>query len=249
MLQLKNINKSYKKDLILNDINLKINKNSTMGLVGESGSGKTTLAKLILGLENPSNGEIYINNIPLSKWQKINKGKMSIVFQDYRSSINPHFCIEEALQEPLWGKTKLSKDEIKKILKQVELSENILFKYPHELSGGQLQRVCIARALILKPKFLVFDEALSALDVSTQVQIIHLLQKIKEQYELTYLIITHDLELASSLCDEITILKDGNIIEIINSKYLNKVNHSYTKALLDAVIPLKVFSKEIKNDK
>lgn len=249
MLQLKNINKSYKKDLILNNINLKINKNSTMGIVGESGSGKTTLAKLILGLENPSNGEIYVNDIPLSKWQKINKGKMSIVFQDYRSSINPYFCIEEALQEPLWGKTKLSNDEIKKILKQVELSENILFKYPHELSGGQLQRVCIARALILKPKFLVFDEALSALDVSTQVQIINLLKKIKEQYELTYLFITHDLEVASSLCDEITILKDGNILEIINSKYLNKTNHSYTKALLDAVIPLKVFSKEIKNDK
>jgi nickel transport system ATP-binding protein len=241
MLCVKNVFKQYQGKAVLEEISFDIKQRSCIGLVGESGSGKSTLGRLILGLEKADCGEILMEDAPLHLWLKHHAGAMSVVFQDYNTSINPMFRVTDVLQEPFWmSNTSLTYEASKKLLDNVELSESILKRYVHELSGGQVQRVCLARAIARKPRFLVLDEALSSLDVSIQAQMLNLLLHIKEEYEMTYLFIAHDLESVSALCDRFMVLHQGKIVDEIDLSHPQKeLFHPYTKQLLEAVIPLK----------
>lgn len=241
MLCVKNVFKRYQGKAVLEEISFDIKQRSCIGLVGESGSGKSTLGRLILGLEKADRGEILIEDEPLHLWLKHHTGAMSVVFQDYNTSINPMFRVLDVLQEPFWmSSTSLTYETSKKLLENVELSESVLKRYVHELSGGQVQRVCLARAIARKPRYLVLDEALSSLDVSIQAQMLKLLLQIKEEYEMTYLFIAHDLESVSALCDRFMVLYQGKIVDEIDLSHPQKeFFHPYTKQLLEAVIPLK----------
>ena len=248
LVEVKNIHKSYSKIgtkgklHVLKGIDFHIEEGSCVGLIGESGSGKSTLSRLILGLEKPDDGEIKIEGKPVKKWIKENKGKMSVVFQDYTSSANPNFTVKEVISEPLLALGQ--KEDIDKIveelLEKVGLPTNLVDRYPHELSGGQMQRVCIARAISTKPKFMVLDEAISALDVSIQAQILELLKKLKKDLDMTYLFIAHDLQAVANLCDQVLFLYKGELVENIDSSELAYVKNDYAKRLLDSVIPFSI---------
>ncbi len=167
---------------------------------------------------------------------------MSVVFQDYTSSANPNFTVKEIILEPL--KVLGKKENLDKItedlLDKVGLTIDLLDRYPHELSGGQLQRVCIARSISTKPKFIVLDEAISSLDVSIQAQILELLKDLKDELNITYLFIAHDLQVVTYLCDRIIFLYRGEVVENIHSLNLAYVKNSYAKRLLNSVIPFSI---------
>lgn len=239
MLCVKELCKQYKGKSVLDHLSFDVKSQQCVGLVGESGSGKSTLGRLILGLESAQSGEIMMENEPIHIWKKHHMGAMSVIFQDYTTSINPRFRVEEILQEPFWmSQTTLSLKASHKLLESVELSASLLKRYAHELSGGQLQRVCLARAIAKKPRFLLLDEALSSLDVSIQAQMLQLLREIRETYAMTYLFIAHDLESVSALCDRFLVLHQGKIVDAIDLSQVHKeALHPYTKQLLKAVIP------------
>ncbi|RDY24167.1 ABC transporter ATP-binding protein [Romboutsia maritimum] len=250
MLEVKNIYKSYSKvgkskknklD-VLQGIEFFIEEGECVGLIGESGSGKSTLSRLILGLEKPDKGIINIQGKSINKWIKENRGKISVVFQDYTSSANPRFKVKEVISESLiaMGKTEQINKGVEELLKKVGLSNSLMDKYPHELSGGQLQRVCIARAISTKPKFMVLDEAISSLDVSIQAQILNLLKELKRDLDMTYLFIAHDLQAVANLCDKVLFLYKGKIVEEIEKENLINVKNEYAKKLLDSVITFSI---------
>lgn len=246
MIEIKDVCKNYTKPglkreklEVLKSINFSIKEGECVGLVGESGSGKSTLSRLVLGLEELSCGTIIIEGKPVKKWIKDNKGKMSVVFQDYTSSVNPNFTVREAITEPLIsiGRKENLEKRVEELLEQVGLNKELKERYPHELSGGQMQRVCIARAISTNPKFIVLDEAISALDVSIQSQVLNLLDTIRKDLDITYLFIAHDIQAAMNLCDKIMFLYKGNIVEKINSAQLYNVEHEYSRKLINSVIP------------
>lgn len=247
-LSAKSIYKSYGKGFgnnrqqVLKDINFYIKEGECVGLIGESGSGKSTLSRLILGLEKYESGTLTIEDKSIKAWIKENKGKMSVVFQDYTSSANPNFTVKEVILEPLkaLGEKSDLDDKVKNLLEQVGLSTDIIDRYPHELSGGQLQRVCIARAISTKPRFMVLDEAISSLDVSIQTQILELLKRLKEELNMTYLFIAHDLQAVTYLCDRIIFLYKGEIVENINNEGLGNTKNAYAKKLLNSVMPFNI---------
>ncbi|RXJ69201.1 peptide ABC transporter ATP-binding protein [Halarcobacter ebronensis] len=239
MLKIENVYKIYNKNSIaLKNINFNVKRGDTVGIIGESGSGKSSLGKLILGLDRVTKGKILIENKDSSSWHKNNLGEVSFVFQNYKESLNPFFTIEESIQEIFWKEKKRTKSELESFLKMINLEKIILSRFPHELSGGELQRIAILRALLTDPTLLVLDEALNALDISNQILITNLLKKKKEKKAMTTILISHDLEIATMFCDKLIILKEGELIEILNSDFLKDAKHSYTKTLLDAVIPL-----------
>ncbi len=251
LLQVKDVYKSYSKIgsfkgkdklKVLDGINFSIEKGQCVGLIGESGSGKSTLSRLILGLEKPNSGSILIEGETVNKWVKENQGQMSVVFQDYTSSTNPRFTVKEVIAEPMlaFEKRDKIKDKVEELLVRVGLSKDLMDRYPHELSGGQLQRVCIARAISTKPKFIVLDEAISSLDVSIQAQVIKLLKKLKTDLDMTYLFIAHDLQAVANLCDEVLFLYKGKIVENISSNNLVNVKNEYAQRLLNSVIPFSI---------
>lgn len=234
-----NVFKNYGKQEILKEMSFEIAEGECLGLVGESGSGKSTLSRLILGLENPNMGDISIEGIPVKKWAKKNIGKMSVVFQDYTSSTNPNFTVGDIIKEPMLvaGKTADIDQKISQLLKKVGLNDSLMKRFPHELSGGQLQRVCIARAISTNPKFIVLDEAISSLDVSIQAQILDLLVELQKDMNITYLFITHDLQTVTSICDNVVFLYNGESVEKIDNRNLFKTKNSYAKKLLNSIIP------------
>lgn len=240
MLQINKLSKAYRGKVVLNALSLEVKEHECVGIVGESGSGKSTLARLILGLEHPSKGEILMENEPILAWQKAHRGEMSVVFQDYTTSINPRFCVADALQEPFWQtQTTLGEKDQTALLERVELPKTLLKRYVHELSGGQAQRVALARAIARKPRFLVLDEALSSLDVSIQAQMVRLLAQLKEESYMSYLFIAHDLESVCALCDRFLVLHQGKIVDEVELSQVQKeALHPYTKQLLNAAIPL-----------
>jgi len=242
-----NVSKSYNKDggffikskiEVLSDISFQIKKGECLGLVGESGSGKSTMCKIILGLEKQGSGRVMIEGEPFSRWIKKNKGKMSVVFQDYTSSVNPQFTTRSIIAEPLiaLGNNKNLDVRIEKLLTRVGLPHVTIHKYPHELSGGELQRVCIARAIATEPTFIVLDEAVSSLDVSSQAEILQLLRDIKDEMNITYLFIAHDLQVVANICDRILFLYKGKIVEVLDSSNLLLAQNDYAKRLLNSVM-------------
>ena len=255
LLKASNIIKSYtqKKFLkkfvktVLNDVSLSLEQGKCLGIIGESGSGKGTLGRIIAGIEKADSGIVEFEGKNIHQKENRNvKNDISIVFQNYVSSVNPRFSVAQIIAEPLIisfqvNKNKIDKkkidEEVKKLIKIVGLSEEFLERFPNELSGGQLQRVCIARAIVTKPKFILLDEAVSSLDVSTQVEILDLLQKLKKEYNLSYIFITHDLLTITYICDSVIFFKDGKIEEKINDiRNLKNIKKDYSKRLLEAVI-------------
>lgn len=227
---------------VLNGLSFNIRKGECLGIVGESGSGKSTLGRIITGIEKSTKGSIKFNGEDIYK-NKNNmiKENISIVFQNYVASVNPRFTVSEIIKEPLIIKNKMKEKDIEnkliELIKAVGLKEEFLNRYPKELSGGQLQRVCIARAISTRPKFIMLDEAVSSLDVSTQVEILELLKKLKTKYELSYIFVTHDLLTITYICDSVIFFKDGKIEEKIdNIDDLEKVKKDYSKKLLESVI-------------
>ncbi len=255
LLKASNIIKSYtqKKFLkkfvktVLNDVSLSLEQGKCLGIIGESGSGKSTLGRIITGIEKADSGIVEFEGKNIHQKENRNvKNDISIVFQNYVSSVNPRFSVAQIIAEPLIissqvNKNKIDKkkidEEVEKLIKIVGLSEEFLERFPNELSGGQLQRVCIARAIVTKPKFILLDEAVSSLDVSTQVEILDLLQKLKKEYNLSYIFITHDLLTITYICDSVIFFKDGKIEEKINDiRNLKNIKKDYSKRLLEAVI-------------
>ncbi|MEF3353151.1 ABC transporter ATP-binding protein [Paenibacillus sp. GYB006] len=251
MLEVKNVYKNYKRSgnglrkeklNVLQDVSFQIHAGECVGLVGESGSGKSTLGRLILGLEKADAGSIRMEDKEITTWIKENKGQMSVVFQDYTSSANPYYKVSDVISELLraFGTAGEIQEQVESLLQKVGLPLSVANKYPHELSGGQLQRVCIARAISRNPRFLVLDEAISSLDVSTQSQIMELLFRLKENDNMTILFIAHDLQAVSHLCDRVLFMENGQIVEQIATKSLSVVQNDYAKRLLDSVISFHV---------
>ena len=255
LLKVLNIKKSYtqkkflKKSvkIVLNDVSLSLEQGKCVGIIGESGSGKSTLGRIITGIEKADSGVVEFEGKNIHQKENKNmKNDISVVFQNYISSVNPRFSVAQIIAEPLIISSQVSRskidknkidEEVKKMIKIVGLSEEFLERFPHELSGGQLQRVCIARAIVTKPKFILLDEAVSSLDVSTQVEILDLLQKLKKEYNLSYVFITHDLLTITYICDSVIFFKDGKIEEKIDDiRNLKNIKKDYSKKLLEAVI-------------
>jgi nickel transport system ATP-binding protein len=227
---------------VLNGVSLRIEAGECVGLIGESGSGKSTLGRLILGLEKPDSGSISFEGTPQKEWLARNRGKMSVVFQDYTASVNPRYTVAEAIAEPIHASGEVADldERLDELLVKVGLSLDVKCRYPHELSGGQLQRVCIARAIATRPRFIVLDEAISSLDVSVQAQILKLLHRLRKEMDITYLFIAHDLQAVSHLCDKMLFLYQGQIVEELRSGELAMASNPYARDLLASVIPFAV---------
>ena len=260
ILEAKNIKVSFRKEnqkkvfgkerqTVLNNVSFYLKKGECLGIIGESGSGKSTLGKVILGLQRPENGIVIIDNINLYKYKnKMNKKlryDISVVFQDYVSSVNPRFTVMRTLDEAINVHTINTGEHLDKInrrnmaielLNNVGLDESFLKRYPHELSGGQLQRICIARAVAVHPKIILLDEAVSSLDVSTQTQLMDYLIKLRNIYGFSYIFITHDLSTITYLCDRVLFFNSGNVVEEVDDiRNLNNVKTEYALELLNSV--------------
>jgi peptide/nickel transport system ATP-binding protein len=227
---------------ILNNLDLTVFKNETLGIVGESGSGKTTLGRTLLKLINNSSGTIKFHGKDISTLNRdesrLFRQKVQIIFQDPYSSLNPKICIGEAIEEPLRvykiGKSaKERKEKVMSLLHQVNLTGDIYNRYPHEFSGGQRQRIGIARALAVNPELIILDESVAALDVSVQAQVLNLLNDLKRDFNLTYMFISHDLNVVRYMSDRIIVLNQGTIVEQGNAELIfNNPQNNYTKTLI-----------------
>lgn len=229
----------------VDDINARIIKGTTLGVVGESGCGKTTLGRTILKLIEPTSGEILFEGKDIAKFNNTQmrsyRKSMQIIFQDPYSSLNPRKSIFETISTPLIvNKVYKNKNEMEKRVKTIMetcgLPSRLADSYPHELDGGRRQRICIARSLVLEPKFIVCDEPVSALDVSIQAQILNLLMDLQDHMGLTYMFITHDLSVVKHISDEIMVMYLGMCVEKApsNEIFKNPI-HPYTRALLSAI--------------
>lgn len=236
----------------VDNISLVIYKGETLGVVGESGSGKSTLGRTILKLIEPTSGDIYYRNTPIttlkgSELQKY-RNEMQMVFQDPFSSLNPRMRVGDILQEPMKLQLSMSKEDRQKrvltLLEKVGMRADAADKFPHEFSGGQRQRIGIARALAINPAFIIGDEPVSALDVSVQSQVLNLMMDLQEEFDLTYLFISHDLSVVKHISDRVAVMYLGNIVEIGEKENIFATpKHPYTQALLQA-IPVVDFTKK-----
>lgn len=237
----------------VDDVSFKIERGRTMGVVGESGCGKSTLGRTIIHLLESTDGQIFFDGKDVthlnSKELKKLREDMQIIFQDPYSSLNPRMTVKEIIQEPLILSKRYTKEELEeetdRIMDLVGIEQRLRLAYPHELDGGRRQRVGIGRALALKPKFIVCDEPVSALDVSIQAQILNLLQDMQEKEGLTYMFVTHDLSVVRHISDDICVMYLGQLVETCSSKELfqNQL-HPYTKALLSAIPSTDIHNKK-----
>jgi peptide/nickel transport system ATP-binding protein/oligopeptide transport system ATP-binding protein len=228
----------------VDDISFSIEEGEMFGLVGESGSGKSTTGRCILRLVEPSSGDVLFrdeNVLQFSRQRmRLARRDMQIVFQDPYSSLNPRMKVGDIVEEPLvihkLGDKSARRRRVQELFELVGLEPTHLARYPHEFSGGQRQRVGIARALALNPALIVADEAVSALDVSIQAQVVRLLIDLQERLKLTYLFIAHDLRLVEDICSRVAVMYLGKIVELADTKLLFAApRHPYTRALLSAV--------------
>ncbi len=238
--------KSRRTVLAVNRVSLDIHAGEALGLVGESGCGKSTLGRIILRLIEPTSGNVIFNgqNVFAASSGALRRLRrdMQIIFQDPMASLNPRMRVEEIISEPLIIHSEngrparaLLKQQAAAMLNAVGLEESALGRYPHEFSGGQRQRIGIARALVLRPKFVVCDEPVSALDVSVGAQIVNLLKKLQRDFGLTYLFISHSMPVVRYLSDRIAVMRQGEIVEIGTSEEItSRPQHEYTRTLLQA---------------
>ena len=229
----------------VDDVSFTIEKGKTLGIVGESGCGKSTTGRAILRLLEPTDGQVIFNGqditaLSSSKMRQMRRD-MQIIFQDPFSSLDPKKTVSQTIAEPII-ENKILKDKkaidarVRELMATVGLAERLVNAYPHELDGGRRQRIGIARALAMEPKFIVCDEPVSALDVSIQAQILNLLQELKEQMGLTFIFITHDLSVVNHFADEIAVMYLGQLIEKAPTEELfDHPVHPYTRALLSAI--------------
>ena len=249
ILEIRNLKKYFKVGAgqlhAVDDVTFSIARGTTLGVVGESGCGKSTLGRTILRLIEPTAGEIFFDGKNITKVGRRRlkelRRDMQLIFQDPFSSLNPKLTISQAIDEALalTGKYRDADERFAKVLELMEtvgLDERLVNAYPHELDGGRRQRVGIARALAMDPKFIVCDEPVSALDVSIQAQILNLLRRLQKERGLTYIFITHDLSVVNYISDEIAVMYLGRMIEKAKTEELFKnPTHPYTKALLSAL--------------
>ena len=230
---------------VLFDVYLKVSQGTCLGILGESGSGKSTLGRVICGLLKPDTGKVKIQDVSVYASRNGRKNlqkRLSVVFQDYTTSANPRFRVKEIIAEGLAARERNQKirlnrlEEINRLLELVGLNSSYANRYPHELSGGQLQRVCIARAVACQPEIILFDEAISSLDAHTQIQIMDLLHDLKEKLGLTYIFITHDLTSVTYLCDDVLFLYHGRITEHIPVSRIAETKDDYARKLLASII-------------
>jgi nickel import ATP-binding protein NikE len=229
----------------LQDVSIELASGNCLGVVGESGAGKSTLGRIVLGLEKPDRGEIWFQDQELSqlKPQELRslRRDMQVVFQDSFNAVNPRFKVREIISEPIRNYLNPTAAEVTdrtiQLLETVGLTAADANKYPHQFSGGQLQRVTIARAIALKPKLVVLDEPVSSLDMTIQAQIMDLLLDLKQQFHLSYLFITHDLAAVAYLADRLVIMHKGAIVEASDSLDLSKLQHPYSRQLIAAQLP------------
>ena len=229
----------------VNGISFDIKKGETLGLVGESGCGKTTTGRCILQLEKATSGSIIYDGKDLTKLDRNEmrplRQRIQVIFQDPYSSLNPRMKIGDIISEPMMvHKTepdRAARDKrVQELLAVCGLNPKFADRYPHEMSGGQRQRIGIARALAVRPEFIICDEAVSALDVSIQAQVINLLEDLRDEFDLTYLFISHDLSVVRHLCQRVAVMYLGNIVELAATDELfDNPMHPYTQALLEAV--------------
>jgi oligopeptide transport system ATP-binding protein len=228
----------------VDDVSLQIRRSETLGLVGESGCGKSTLARMIMRLETPTAGSIRFEGVEVSsrKGRALTeyRRKVQMIFQDPYSSLNPRKTAGGIIEEPLRIHHQEARGEGGKRLRElaavVGLDEEQLTRYPHEFSGGQRQRIGIARALILNPRLIIADEPVSALDVSIRAQILNLLKRLQQEFDLTYLFITHDLAVVRHMSDRIAVMYLGKIVELGGAEQISGAPaHPYTRTLLSAV--------------
>lgn len=249
LLEVENLKKYFKTSSgwlhAVDNVSFCIDKGETLGVVGESGCGKSTLGRVILHLIEPTSGKIVfdgedISQISKARFKELRKD-MQIVFQDPFSSLNPRMTVEDTIREPLvinnvYRNPAELDENVKRLMDTVGLAQRLARSYPHELDGGRRQRIGIARALALNPKFIVCDEPVSALDVSIQAQILNLMQDLQEERGLTYVFITHDLSVVHHIANNICVMYLGQLVERSETKELFVKNlHPYTKALLSAI--------------
>lgn len=226
-------------------MSLAVKEGTCLGILGESGSGKSTMGRVLCGLLKPDSGEAVLDGVSVyaSRAGRRNlQNKLSIVFQDYTTSANPRFRIRDIIGEGLTvqerreGKKLDRKAEISRLLELVGLPADFADRFPHELSGGQLQRVCIARAVACKPEIILFDEAISSLDAHTQVQVMDLLRELKDRLGLTYIFITHDLTSITYLCDDVLFLYQGRVTEHLPVERISETKDEYARKLLESIV-------------
>ncbi len=256
LLEVKNLKKYFSSSRgvvhAVDDVTFNIEAGKTMGLVGESGCGKSTLGRTIIHLLESTDGKIYFQGEDVTKLNskdlKKLRDNMQIIFQDPFSSLNPRLTVKATIEEPLLLSGKYNKkaleEESSRLMDMVGIEKRLRMSYPHELDGGRRQRVGIARALALNPKFIVCDEPVSALDVSIQAQILNLLMDLQDQYGLTYLFVTHDLSVVRHISDNICVMYLGQLVETCPTKELfEKQLHPYSKALLSAILSVDIHKK------
>ena len=228
----------------VDDVSFSIPRGHTFGLVGESGCGKSTLGRAILRLHEPTGGEIQLDGTDISRLSArelvAHRREMQIIFQDPYASLSPRRTVMQTLLEPLEihriGDAASRKQKVLELLDIVGMRPNVLHRYPHEFSGGQRQRIGIARALTLDPKFIVADEAVSALDVSVQSQVLNLIARLQRELGISFLFISHDLAVVQHISHEIGVMYLGKLVEVASSTDLyREPRHPYTKALLSAI--------------
>lgn len=239
----------------VSEVDFQIEEKTTYALVGESGSGKSTIGRMLVGLLRPSAGEVEIEGINLATETDAEKvqgvrSNVQMIFQDPYASLNPRWRVRDIIEEPLVSRGGATDGLAEKLLKQVGLHASDAGKYPHEFSGGQRQRICIARALASEPRLIVCDEPTSALDVSVQAQVLNLMSDLKDEFGLTYLLITHDLTVVRHMADRIGVLYLGRLVEEADPEALFETpKHPYTKMLLDAAPRMDAFGREVEPPK
>lgn len=236
-----------KKQTILSDVSFAVEKGDCLAILGESGSGKSTLGKILTGLLKPTHGSYVFMGKKCYRHKDVKRflsENISIVFQDYYTSVNPRFTVSEIIKESLVLLSKRTNtafdisQRTAELLDLVGLNTEYCKRFPHQLSGGQLQRVCIARAVAVNPQVILFDEAISSLDAHTQVQIMDLLKELQQKLDLTYIFITHDLSAVTYLCNKVLFLYQGQVTEMMDVANISQTKDNYAKKLLQTIIAI-----------